>query len=282
MRSLDVECRDLASCEAEVPRLSTFEISDKFREEIRSYGLEPPEGIEPGKWHRFPGFGKGPTNRSAWCRLFPDEQGGAFGDWSSGLNEVWLTRRKTWQTKSEREAFRQQIKASKELAEAKRNRNYANSAKKAEAVWEHLAPAPSDHPYLIRKRIQPHGARIYENQLVLPVGDFTDRLTSLQFISPNGNKQLLKGGRKQGCYIPVAGDPDNHSRIIICEGWATGCSLAEDETSALVIAAIDAGNLAPVAVAARDVRPNAEIVIAGDDDRKTPGNRSIRLTQTYP
>jgi len=102
--------------------------------------------------------------------------------------------------------------------------------------------------------------------------DFSGELTSLQFISPNGDKRLLPGGRKQGCYIPVAGDPSNFSRIIVCEGWATGCSLAENEPSALVLAAIDAGNLKPVAIAVRYAYPTAELIIAGDDDRLTDGN----------
>jgi len=48
--------------------------------------------------------------------------------------------------------------------------------------------------------------------------DFTGKLTSLQFISPTkdpttgSDKTLLQGGRKQGGYIPVAGDPANYSR----------------------------------------------------------------------
>ena len=52
------------------------------------------------------------------------------------------------------------------------------------------------------------------------------------------------------------------SRLIICEGWATGCTLAEDKSDALVLAAIDAGNLKPVAIAARCRWPLEELVIA--------------------
>jgi putative DNA primase/helicase len=97
-------------------------------------------------------------------------------------------------------------------------------------------------------------------------------LTSLQFIAPNGAKRLLGGGRKQGCFIAVSGDEDAVHRIVICEGWATGCTLAENDPDALVLSAIDAGNLKPVAVAARRRWPSAELIIAGDDDRQTPGN----------
>ena len=108
--------------------------------------------------------------------------------------------------------------------------------------------------------------------MTLPVVDFTSTLTSLQFIDADGGKRLLSGGRKRGCFIPVAGDKENPSRVIICEGWATGCTLAEDEPAALVLAAIDAGNLEPVATSTRRRWPAAELVIAGDDDRLTTGN----------
>ncbi len=65
---------------------------------------------------------------------------------------------------------------------------------------------------------------------------------------------------------------ENPARVILCEGWATGCTLAEDVPAAFVMAAIDAGNLEPVALSARRRWPSAELVIAGDDDRLTPGN----------
>jgi len=102
--------------------------------------------------------------------------------------------------------------------------------------------------------------------------DLTGRLTNLQFIVTDGRKRLLSGGRKRGCFIPVAGDMENPARVIICEGWATGCTLTEDEPAVLVLAAIDAGNLGPVALAVCRHWPSAGLVIAGDDDRLTAGN----------
>lgn len=61
-------------------------------------------------------------------------------------------------------------------------------------------------------------------------------------------------------------------RVFICEGWATGCTLAEDNPESVTLAAIDAGNLKAVALGVRRRSPNATIIIAGDDDRLTPGN----------
>ena len=102
--------------------------------------------------------------------------------------------------------------------------------------------------------------------------DFTGKLFSMQFIGVDGGKRLLSGGRKRGCFIPVDGDIEKDSRVIICEGWATGCTLAEDEPAALVLAAIDAVNLEAVSITAHHRWPTAELVIAGDDDRMTQGN----------
>ena len=79
-----------------------------------------------------------------------------------------------------------------------------------------MTPAPDNHSYLIRKRIQPHGARLHRSVLTLPVMDFTGRLTSLQFIAADSGKLLLAGGRKRGCFVPVAGDmeyPSPHRHL---------------------------------------------------------------------
>ncbi len=243
-----------------------------FRDAIRAAGLEPPDSIELGKLHRFPGNGKRPSNRAGWCLLFDDGLGGCFEDWSSGFSETWQAKRDKPYSRAERADFAQRVEAAKKQAEAERSARQADAANRASAIWNAATPAPGNHPYLIRKRIQPHGARIHKGALTLPVTNFTGRLTSLQFIAADGGKLLLSGGRKRGCFIPVAGDIANPSRVVICQGWATGCTLAEDESTALVLAAIDAGNLEPIALTARRRWSSAELVIAGDDDRLTPGN----------
>jgi putative DNA primase/helicase len=243
-----------------------------FRDAIRAAGLEPPDAIEPGKLHRFPGNGKRPGNRAGWCLLFDDGLGGCFGDWSTGISKTWQAKRDKPFLRAERAAFARRVEAAKQQAEAERNARQTNAAKRATAIWKMATPSPANHPYLIRKRIRPHRARIHKGALTLPVMDFTGKLTSLQFIAADGGKLLLSGGRKQGCFIPLVADMENPSRVIICEGWATGCTLAEDEPAALVLAAIDAGNLVPVAIAARRHWPSTELVIAGDDDRLTAGN----------
>lgn len=243
-----------------------------FKNAIRAAGMEPPEHIEPGKIIRFAGAGKQPSNRAAWCLLFDDGLGGCFGDWSTGLTETWQATREHACTQAERAALARQVAEAKEWLKIEQEAKHAKAAQRAVSIWDRSTPAPANFPYLLNKGVRPHGARLYNSVLVLPVVNINSAFTSLQFIAKDGSKKLLSGGKKQGCFIPLAGDIRNAPKVIICEGWATGCTLAEDEQTATVVAAIDAGNLERVALAVRYQHPGIEIVIAGDDDRQTQGN----------
>ncbi|QYZ65368.1 MAG: hypothetical protein HPY30_04835 [Gammaproteobacteria bacterium (ex Lamellibrachia satsuma)] len=249
-----------------------FDAITQFRDAMQASGLIPPDAIKPGKFYRFPGIGKRHGNTAGWCILFDDALGGCFGDWSSGFSETWHAKRSKSFTTHEPETFKRRVAEARAQAKADLEIQQTKAAKRASTIWGEATLAPDHSSYLVHKNIKANGAMLYRDTLILPVMDFTGKMTSLQFIKPDGRKLLLSGGRKHGCFIHVAGNMQGASRVILCEGWATGCTLAEDDPSALVLAAIDAGNLKPVAVAARHRWPSAELVIAGDDDRLTTGN----------
>lgn len=246
---------------------------DSLQDAMRAHGLEPPPIIEPGKFYRFPGHGKGPSNRAGYCKSFEDGLGGIYGDFSTSLSETWQVRRDQPYTPEERAEFQRKVASARAEAERERANKQAQAAERADAIWRPSEPATDSHPYSARKGITPLGAKVYKGSLVLRIVDFNGAIWSLQFIHPDGAKRMLTGGRKKGCFILVAGAvAPPPSRLIISEGWATGCTLAEDEPASTVLAAIDAENLEPVAVAARQRCPATEIIIAGDDDRQTEGN----------
>ena len=99
---------------------------------------------------------------------------------------------------------------------------------------------------------------------------FRSVLVNLQRIALDGGKRFLFGGRVRGCYSPMGriapGKP-----LCICEGWATGATLHQDG-GYTVACAMNSGNLKPVALALRAEYHTTEIIIAGDDDRRTDGN----------
>lgn len=91
--------------------------------------------------------------------------------------------------------------------------------------------------------------------------------------SPSASRELILGGGKEEAAGEERGLPAQISpRCWVCEGWATGCSIAE-ATGDDVIAAADAGNLRPVIQNVRELWPSVEFVIAADNDRyKRMGN----------
>ena len=244
----------------------------QFRDVMRGAGLEPPDAIEPGKLHRFPGIGKRNGNTAGWCKLFDDGLGGCFGDWSSGLSEHWQAQRDRPVTSAEAEAFKRHVTETKDQAEAERKSKQAETAKKAAAIWESSKPAPGDHPYLRRKGIKASGARLHDDALVIPIRAGGE-IHSLQFIEPNGEKRFLSGGRVTGCYFSI-GNPKGAAALCIAEGFATGASV-HVATGYPVAVAFSAGNLGPVAKAMRERFPEIPLIICADDDAETEGNAGI-------
>lgn len=241
-----------------------------FREAMEAAGLAPPPDIVPGKFHRFPGANKGSGNSAAWCKLFPDGEGGVFGDFATGMHETWQAKRERSMTPGEREAFTRQCQEAERERRTEEERRHSEARAKALAVWQAAEPAGTDHPYLIAKGIQAHVARQHKGALVVPVME-AGELHSLQFIAADGAKRFLAGGRVEGCYCPL-GKPDDC--LVICEGFATGASIRE-ATGHAVAVAFNAGNLVAVAHSLRERFPEMRLIVAADDDACTEGNPGI-------
>ena len=235
-------------------------------------GMDPPDIIEPGKIHRFPGIGKCNGNSAGWCMLFEDSLGGSFGDWSSGLNEVWQTKRDKPYSRSERTAYASNVEEARKRISEERQRQYSDAAKKAASIWESAPLVTDDHPYLAKKGVNPHGMRLHEGVLVIPIWS-DGKLLSLQFIVPNGSKRFLSGGRIAGGHCCL-GKTDNAEIVCITEGFATAASIRE-ATGHPAIVAFSAMNLERVAKAIHQKYPKLPIVICADDDVNTDGNLGV-------
>ena len=130
--------------------------------------------------------------------------------------------------------------------------------------------------YLTKKGLTFDLPLLDDGRIFAPVININGEYTGGQFIELDGSKHLMKGSNKKGAFIwvsPNLGRPDEVNKelltateIIICEGLATGISIAVFRHRSLVISAIDAGNLIHVAKAIREVNTTANIIIAGDND----------------
>lgn len=244
----------------------------QFKDVIQSAGLEPPDVIEPGKLHRFPGVGKRNGNTAGWCKLFDDGLGGCFGDWSSGFSETWQAKRDKPFSQSERAAFMRRVEEARKQAEAERKQQYAAAAAKAVSIWKAATMAKDDHPYLLHKSIKANGVRLYKGALVVPVWSGSN-LDSLQFIDDGGSKRFLSGGRISGGHFIIGAIQEAES-LCIAEGFATGATIHQ-ATGYPVAIAFNAGNLEPVAIAMRQKHPGLPIILCADDDAESVGNPGI-------
>lgn len=245
----------------------------QFHRAMVEAGITPGAPIPAdGALHRFHVEGDKPGSRNGWAVLHGDGvPSGAFGSWKADIAGTWCAKDRDSLTPGEQREQRRRIEAAKEARKAEQHHRHEKAAARAARILADSHPANPGHQYLATKRNGPGQSYQRGTALVLPVVDFNRQLTSLQFIDPDGKKLLLSGGRKQGCFIPV-NRPEQAAMVLICEGWATGATLAENYPQAVVLAAIDAGNLKAVATGARTFWPDAEIVVCGDDDRGTLGN----------
>lgn len=85
------------------------------------------------------------------------------------------------------------------LRDAETEKQHEVAANVVETIWAGCTQATIDHPYLKRKGIDAHGARVTgDGRLVLPLYDDNSILCSLQYIDADGDKKYHIGGRPAG------------------------------------------------------------------------------------
>lgn len=220
-----------------------------------------------GSIHRFHVPGDRAGSMNGWYVLHPDGiASGCFGSWKAGSSHTWSSREPA--NPVEVEQVRQRIEQARRQRESEQHQRQQQAARYAGWRWENARRADPGHPYLEAKQIRPHVLRQHGDELLVPLYS-AGLLVNLQRIGMDGAKRFLSGGQVKGCYSPL-GSLGN-GPLYVCEGWATAATLHQHSGSP-VAAAMNAGNLKPVALAMRARYPAAEIVIAGDDDRQTEGN----------
>jgi putative DNA primase/helicase len=151
------------------------------------------------------------------------------------------------------------------------------AAQRARRDWLQAEPARADHQYLARKQVLPHDLRQDRGgRLVIALVDLNGATQTLQTIDATGEKRFLSGGAKSGHFATIGGTLPEGGTILIAEGWATAAT-AFEATGYPAVAAMDAGNLAPVAIRLRDRYPAARLTILADNDQRDgrPDNPGI-------
>ncbi|MGZ8910996.1 MAG: toprim domain-containing protein [Methylococcaceae bacterium] len=247
-------------------------VVDRFKTAMLDAGITPPDNIiGDGQLHRFKIDGK---LNGAYVLHLDGRAAGYFQDFRQGIKQNWKQACKFVPfSEFQRQALKAQCQREQAERQAEITAKHKEAESKAVYIWNNAKPVPANHPYLIKKRIGTHGARLVrDNTLIIPLYNASRELVNLQFISETGGKRFLSGGKKKGCFFCL-GDPTK--RIPICEGFATGASIYEN-AGHLTVIAFDAGNLKEVAIVIKSLYPSAEIIIAGDNDESGVGQKAAR------
>jgi phage/plasmid primase-like uncharacterized protein len=248
---------------------------EEFRHTIEQAGLTAPETIVPdGELHRFASNGDR-ADDAGWYVLHDDGiPAGIFGCFRSNFIQKWCAKSERKLTEQERAEHRKRIEAMQRQRDGEERQRHTDAAQRVQQLWNAAPPAPSDHPYLLKKQVRAYGLRVdCGNRLIVPV-TINGALSSLQFINGTGAKLFQPGGAVKGGSYTI-GDVTEPTTVLICEGFATGASLYE-AAGLPVVVAFSAGNLLPVAQAIRLQFPTAMLVIGGDHDLSGTGQRAAR------
>ena len=175
----------------------------------------------------------------------------------------------------EQATFREIYARKRQEREEALHQAHEATSRRVTEQWASMSPIQTPTPYMASKKIQPHpGIRTIGNgqTTCIPAEDINGQIWTMQYIQADGTKRFAKQGRKEGCFHPVGGREalEKAPVLVICEGYATACTISEALGFATV-AAFDAGNMTNVAEALHQKYPDKPVIIAGDNDKHLVG-----------
>ena len=230
-----------------------------------------------GKIHRFKSGTKGAPghgDKPGWYLVFGDGiPAGRFGCWRAGMEVTWRADVGRKLTQTEEMSHAKRLAEAKALRDAALERQHQVASDTVEKIWTTANPANAEHPYLAKKGIQTHGARITgDGRLVVPLYDSDGTLATLQYIDHEGGKLYHPGGQTGGKFWMV-GSLDEPGTLFVAEGFATAATIHET-TDRPVVVAYSASNLVPVTGTLREMYgATQDIVIVADHDNSGVGQR---------
>jgi phage/plasmid primase-like uncharacterized protein len=252
---------------------------EQLRDAMLSAGLEPPdELLLDGKIHRFKsgtkGSGSHGGDKPGWYLIFGDGvPAGRFGCWRAGVEVTWRAEVGRKLTASEEMAHARRMAEAKALRDAELERKHEVAAATVETIWTSAQAASPDHPYLKRKGIGVHGARVTgDGRLVVPLYGQNGALASLQYIAHDGGKLYHPGGEAGGKFWMI-GTMDEPGVLYVAEGFATAATIHET-TGRPCVASYSASSLVPVTGIMREMYgATQDIVIVADHDKHGVGQK---------
>lgn len=235
-------------------------------------GITPPDDIYlDGVIHRFRSGtnGKASGDKTGWYVAYGDGvPAGRFGCWRAQIEQTWQADIGRDITTAERMAHTRRMQDARIAREAEQKKSQELAGDIVDRIWSEAAAASVDHPYLDRKGIDHHGARVTgDGRLIVPLYSDQGELASLQYIGADGAKRYHQGGAVAGKFWTIGSATDG--AVYIAEGFATAATIHE-VTGRQCYIAYSAGNLGAVAEIVR-ANHGGEVVIVADNDPSQVG-----------
>lgn len=255
----------------------------EFAEHCRANGLDVDAPIMDGQIHRVPLIGKPGGKDGAYCAFLDGVPAGWSQNYVTGEKSKFIS---SGVQLTEEEKAKQRAEHARKLQEreAKRQIGYDNAAKRAEKIYKEAFEVTaqnihSEDSYLGKKGVLPYVAKQnYYGQLVIPLHNIEGEIRGVQFINKDGSKHFLTGIEKKGNFTLLSDDVKNATKVLVCEGFATGASLHE-ATKLPVVVAFDAGNLEEVSKALAEKYKGIEITVCADNDRYKDNNVGLECAK---
>lgn len=231
-----------------------------FENTLAQNGYPSTSIIDDGTIHR---FGK---NDKLWYISF-----GTYAiadDWSGELNRIEWRDNQQWNTYSENERHQKELEIKQAQAESEKIKLEAQAEARIKAKEEiDKASTSGTSEYLERKKLDTPKDIHFTNdyRIIIPIFDINGELTSLQYISDDGNKQFLKDGKIKGCFHTIGSINDKTREAYVCEGYATGLTIY-NVTKKPVIVCFYAGNIMSVLDNVTKYYDSTKLIITADND----------------
>jgi putative DNA primase/helicase len=259
------------------PAMPSCETVADFLHAMLAAGVRPVEPITSrlgrGDLIRFQAEGDKLGRKNGWAILHLDGcPAGAFGHWRLGVHETWSARLGDRLSDEERQRLRREWRAKQEERDHHRRRGWDMAAEVANGMLSSAQAAKPDHPYLMRKGIDPEGFRQAGDLLLVPMVDIERRVWKIQRIGVDGRKVFLGRGRIEALFWQCG---EVNDTLCVGEGCATMAAVRA-ATDLPVVATLGSNNLGAVARVWRERRPDLDIIICADDDPELVDNPHIR------
>jgi putative DNA primase/helicase len=261
--------------------------TDAILELIRAMEADGIKASEPianrlssGDLIRFRCEGDGKGRQNGWAIIYLDERpAGAYGNYRLNLSQKWKSGETTTLTSAEREALRREWEEARQRRQEERQRCEHEAAIEAAEMWGRAVPARSQHPYVVKKRLDPSSLRQLDGKLLIPMLDGQGKLWNLQRIDQDGSKRFLRGGRTEGLFCLIGRIAQRGQTCCIGEGYATMAAVHRASGHPSIVA-FSAKNIAAVARLWNGARPDLQFIICADDDADNPnGNVGLKAAE---